>query len=186
MTEDSSISQRQFPSDPTSMAYSNTYGATTRRAPTWRLSFHLNILLGMALFSLLPVLVEGVGGGGWSPLSRRAPSLQSSSMMSAKQMTNKALKISKKQQDNEEQNTSISSAPDISNCNSLYPRGGDDGPAGNLVGTVGAIVDALSGVVRTVLPPAVAFGRTVTSFYRALPRDVILCQAGLLYCFAGG
>jgi len=67
-----------------------------------------------------------------------------------------------------------------------HARIGGTAPPGNLEGTVGTIVDVLSGTIRTILPPTVAFTRSVTSFYSALPKDAILAQAGLVYCFTGG
>ncbi len=39
---------------------------------------------------------------------------------------------------------------------------------------------------RIVLPPTVAAVRAVVAFYAVLPMDVLLAQAGLVYCFDGG
>ena len=47
-------------------------------------------------------------------------------------------------------------------------------------------VQTLLQVAKFVLPPTVALTKSVVAFYSALPRDVLIAQAGLIYCFAGG
>ena len=40
--------------------------------------------------------------------------------------------------------------------------------------------------VRIILPPTAYAIRLIVGFYRSLPKDAIVAQAGLVYCFAGG
>ena len=63
-------------------------------------------------------------------------------------------------------------------------RGGQD--ASPFAKTVGTIVNAVLLVCKVVLPPIVEVSRVVIAFYRALPMDAVIAQAGLVYCFAGG
>jgi hypothetical protein len=51
---------------------------------------------------------------------------------------------------------------------------------------VSAITQILIGCGNLVLPPAVAITRLILRIYRALPKDAIVAQVGLVYCFAGG
>jgi hypothetical protein len=68
---------------------------------------------------------------------------------------------------------------------SSVARGGRQA-AGNFEKTVESIVNIVVSVCQTILPPFFEFGRIVTAFYRCLPMDTIIAQAGLVYCFAGG
>lgn len=74
----------------------------------------------------------------------------------------------------------------------LHLRGGGYSEAAAVVGNVPyqkiieAIVTAVTTTVKTCLPPVVAATRTVAAFYRTLPKDAIVAQIGLVYCFCGG
>lgn len=48
------------------------------------------------------------------------------------------------------------------------------------------LIETLSTVAVFVLPPVTAITKIIAKFYRALPQDAIIAQAGLVYCFAGG
>jgi hypothetical protein len=48
------------------------------------------------------------------------------------------------------------------------------------------VLDILTTTCSVVLPPVVAVTQTVSDLYRALPRDALLAQVGLVYCLAGG
>lgn len=67
----------------------------------------------------------------------------------------------------------------------IFPRGGqvDVAPFVKLVSTLTQILIQCGNVV---LPPVVAVVSLVINFYRALPKDAIVAQVGLVYCFAGG
>jgi len=52
--------------------------------------------------------------------------------------------------------------------------------------TVRTVLQVVTTTCRTLLPPTVAFVRSVAKVYAALPTDAILAQVGLVYCFAGG
>ena len=67
---------------------------------------------------------------------------------------------------------------------SLDYRGG--GSADRLNRPVATVVDLVAGACRLVLPPLFGCARLVGSIYRQLPRDAIVAQVGLVYCFAGG
>lgn len=64
------------------------------------------------------------------------------------------------------------------------PRGGQDADA--FVKVVGTVTQILVQCGKLVLPPAVALTKFVVDIYRALPKDAIVAQVGLVYCFAGG
>ena len=64
------------------------------------------------------------------------------------------------------------------------PRGGQDSDA--FVKVVGTVTSVLIQCGKLVLPPTVALTKAVVDIYRALPKDAILAQVGLVYCFAGG
>jgi len=64
------------------------------------------------------------------------------------------------------------------------PRGGQDADA--FVKLVGTITRLLVGCGKLVLPPAAAMTQLIVAFYRALPKDAIMAQIGLVCCFAGG
>jgi hypothetical protein len=83
------------------------------------------------------------------------------------------------------------SSIDDNDTESTFPddtRGGQSigRPSGNLEKTVESIVEIITGVLRTVIPPVVACARVTIRFYRSLPVDFIIAQIGLVYCFAGG
>ncbi|GAX15175.1 hypothetical protein FisN_12Lh122 [Fistulifera solaris] len=67
---------------------------------------------------------------------------------------------------------------------SLPPRGGQG--INQVVRVVSAITQILIECGNLVLPPAVAIARLIVRIYRALPKDAIVAQVGLVYCFAGG
>ncbi|CAB9528310.1 expressed unknown protein [Seminavis robusta] len=64
------------------------------------------------------------------------------------------------------------------------PRGGED--SDTFVKVVGIAADILVQCGRVVLPPIVALTKMIVGFYQALPKDAIMAQVGLVYCFAGG
>lgn len=74
------------------------------------------------------------------------------------------------------------------------PRGGQEGalydkddPALNgALRVVGAVAQGTISVVKAVIPPVLTVVQHVFGFYQALPRDAIIAQIGLVYCFAGG
>lgn len=72
--------------------------------------------------------------------------------------------------------------------NSFLPRGGADNqvPLSSLDKTIRMAMQVLLTTGRLVLPPVVRVTQTVLQFYVALPKDLIIAQAGLVYCFAGG
>jgi hypothetical protein len=87
----------------------------------------------------------------------------------------------------------IASSPlsnEIDMC--LHLRGGGYSEAAAVVGNVPyqkiieTIVTAVTTTVKMCLPPVVAATRTVAAFYRNLPKDAIVAQVGLVYCFCGG
>jgi hypothetical protein len=51
---------------------------------------------------------------------------------------------------------------------------------------VAAVVHAITATARTCLPPIVGVVRAVVTFYRILPKDALIAQIGLVYCFCGG
>lgn len=51
---------------------------------------------------------------------------------------------------------------------------------------VAMVVEALTTATRKVLPPVVAVVRAIVGFYRILPKDALMAQVGLVYCFWGG
>ena len=51
---------------------------------------------------------------------------------------------------------------------------------------VAMVVEALTTATRKVLPPVVAVVRAIVGFYRILPKDALIAQVGLVYCFWGG
>lgn len=64
------------------------------------------------------------------------------------------------------------------------PRGGQDSDA--FVKAVGTVTSVLIQCGKLILPPTVAITKAFVGIYRALPKDAILAQVGLVYCFAGG
>lgn len=66
-------------------------------------------------------------------------------------------------------------------------RGGNSEENMNaLVRVVGTVTQTLVSCGKVVLPPVVALVSSIARFYHALPRDALLAQIGLVYCFAGG
>jgi hypothetical protein len=74
----------------------------------------------------------------------------------------------------------------------LFPRGGQVDMATavaipkNVIKFVATVTQVLIQCGNVVLPPVVAIISLVVNFYRALPKDAIVAQVGLVYCFAGG
>lgn len=64
------------------------------------------------------------------------------------------------------------------------PRGGQG--IDQVVRVVSLVTQILIECGNLVLPPVVAITRFVVNIYRALPKDAIVAQVGLVYCFAGG
>ena len=52
--------------------------------------------------------------------------------------------------------------------------------------TVGAVTQVLWQGLKILLPPLAYATKLVVGFYRSLPKDALIAQAGLVYCFAGG
>ena len=52
--------------------------------------------------------------------------------------------------------------------------------------TIRTVLQVVTSTCRTLLPPTVAAVRAVAAFYAALPKDALLAQVGLVYCFSGG
>ena len=65
------------------------------------------------------------------------------------------------------------------------PRGGEGG-LDNFVQGVGTVTNIAVQAGSLVLPPITAVASAIVGFYRALPKDAIVAQIGLVYCFAGG
>jgi hypothetical protein len=51
---------------------------------------------------------------------------------------------------------------------------------------VAMVVEALTTATRKLLPPVVAVIRAIVGFYSILPKDALMAQVGLVYCFWGG
>jgi hypothetical protein len=71
----------------------------------------------------------------------------------------------------------------------VFPRGGQvevTAIPNNVVRVVGTLTNILIQCGNVVLPPVVAVISLVVHFYRALPKDALVAQVGLVYCFAGG
>ena len=68
---------------------------------------------------------------------------------------------------------------------SRFPSRGGQG-ADSFVKVVGTITNVLVLCGKMVLPPAVAIIQFIANIYQALPKDAIVAQVGLVYCFAGG
>eukprot|EP00546_Thalassionema_frauenfeldii_P019646 CAMPEP_0178900974 /NCGR_PEP_ID=MMETSP0786-20121207/3762_1 /TAXON_ID=186022 /ORGANISM="Thalassionema frauenfeldii, Strain CCMP 1798" /LENGTH=372 /DNA_ID=CAMNT_0020572019 /DNA_START=405 /DNA_END=1520 /DNA_ORIENTATION=+ len=56
-------------------------------------------------------------------------------------------------------------------------------PLRNFMKELFSMVKSITG---TCLPPLFAAVRSITSFYRSLPKDALIAQIGLVYCFCGG
>lgn len=56
-------------------------------------------------------------------------------------------------------------------------------PLQNFIKEFFSMVKAIAG---TCLPPLFAAVRSITCFYRSLPKDALIAQIGLVYCFCGG
>jgi hypothetical protein len=137
------------------------------------------IFLALALFRVRHVSAVGASGGRWTPSHRTVPKPWSSSSSSSRSTAGLPSPLTR------------SSSNDDNDTQSTFPidtRGGQSigRPSGNLEKTVEAIVEIVTGVCGTVLPPVVACARLTIRFYRSLPVDFIVAQVGLVYCFAGG
>lgn len=66
----------------------------------------------------------------------------------------------------------------------LPPRGGQG--ANTVVRVVSSVTEILVQCGRLVLPPTAALVKLIADIYRVLPKDAIIAQVGLVYCFAGG
>ena len=66
------------------------------------------------------------------------------------------------------------------------PRGGEEGGVDTFVRVVSTVTNILVQAGSIILPPTVAIARTIVGFYQWLPKDAIVAQVGLVYCFAGG
>lgn len=134
----------------------------------------------IAMFALLTVVSTAGATGHWGRLSH----LQSYSL-SAKPST-----VSRKEQ----QFLSSQHRIDLSHTtlntglrvDQPAPRGGHVTPFGAAEKTAATIVGCLTTSVSTCLPVAVALARAIVGFYRVVPTDLIVAQAGIVYCFAGG
>jgi hypothetical protein len=71
------------------------------------------------------------------------------------------------------------------NYDVIFPRGGQVNVA-PFVKFVSTLTQVIIQCGNAVLPPIVSIVSLVVNFYRALPKDVIVAQIGLVYCFAGG
>jgi hypothetical protein len=151
-----------------------------------RATFKLNngcvlMFLALALFSVRDVSAVGASGR-WTPSHRTVPKLWKNKHVSSSPSASSGVPSPL---------TRISKDDDDDDTKSTFPidaRGGYslERPPGNLEKTVEAIVEIVTGVCRTVLPPMVSCARITIRFYRSLPVDFIIAQVGLVYCFAGG
>mmetsp|Transcript_12468 Transcript_12468/g.18299 ORF Transcript_12468/g.18299 Transcript_12468/m.18299 type:complete len:380 (+) Transcript_12468:24-1163(+) len=69
-------------------------------------------------------------------------------------------------------------------------RGGTSG-ADNVAYTpfqkiIRGLLSTIKFITTICLPPFVAAVRSIITFYRSLPKDILIAQIGLVYCFCGG
>jgi hypothetical protein len=138
------------------------------------------MLLALALFSVREVSA-GVGApsGRWgAPSLRTVAQSRKNQPVSSSSISRMPKPLAKIHEDDD----------DAKSTSLLDARGGEafQGPSGNLEKTVESIVGIIIDICRTVLPPVYSFTRCTIQFYRSLPTDAIVAQAGLVYCFAGG
>lgn len=164
------------------------------------MKIHVVVFLGLMLVcsSFIRRVAAGSSGSPFSPPSRHGWGIFSSSFNTKSAMTAASSTRSSPYLLNERQTKLLNSLqqksslfPDHNNNDNgddavfLMPaRGGQDSaPFVKFVGTVTQVLIACGNVV---LPPVVGVISLVSDFYRALPKDAILAQVGLVYCFAGG
>jgi hypothetical protein len=128
----------------------------------------------------------GVAGMRSSPLTTlrstdggRIHSLETTKDFSRLRAKNAALRLL---EEDEEEENNLNSAKAV--LGQLPPRGGQDADA--FVKAVGSVTQILVQCGKLVLPPTAAFVKLIVDVYRALPKDAIVAQVGLVYCFAGG
>jgi hypothetical protein len=147
------------------------------------------IFLALALFFRVQDVSAAVGGGAsgrWTPSAHRTvpnvskPWSSFSSSFSSSSRSN-GVPSPRTRSSTDDNDTTQSTIP-------IDTRGGQSigRPSGNLEKTVESIVEIITGVCGTVLPPVIACARVTIRFYRSLPVDFIIAQVGLVYCFAGG
>lgn len=132
------------------------------------------------------ILVHGLAectkiGGGWSPPNRRSHLEPQTAMHPSLPFSRRSPHLPVEDKDDPMKSEDY---PKKSISDVLRLSGGQ-APSG-LEKTIGTVAGCVAAGVRMTLPPVVACARGVITFYRALPRDAILAQAGLVYCFAGG
>ena len=149
-----------------------------------------------------------VGSSGGPSFFRRPPSVVSSGMTSSHRSfaspvfndnskssyrKNPKRKRPLKSYDGCEDDDDDSNNPALSRNSRFPPRGGEKAdlnilPPGvdGFVTVVATVTNIIIQMGSLVLPPAVGVARAIFGFYRALPKDAIVAQVGLVYCFAGG
>lgn len=158
----------------TSLRYKLTLDYTTS------MRFHSLLVLSLAIFGA-PVHGDR---SFWSarPVTHGAPSSSLS-----RSPRSRALRNIQPQEEGDEDNTN--------NKDALVPSDGLNLRAGgqkknisytNVEQTFKVVIDIFTTTCSVVLPPVVAAGQIVAGVYRTLPKDAIMAQAGLVYCFAGG
>ena len=105
---------------------------------------------------------------------------------------NNNLEYSKEEVEEEENDQACDSESDTVGSSLGLPRGGQslpgegEGGIDTFVQGVTTVTNILVQAGSLVLPPLFAVTKTIVAFYRALPKDAIVAQVGLVYCFAGG
>jgi len=171
---------------------STTHMTNRRIISTRRAVFH-TVFVTTVLLVYVPLSVEGSSfrGRGWS-LSKVPSSVSTVSPFSRRTHPNNGLlniNSSKRQRIRQQ------SAQDDEIDQSIHTRikqlraGGSSSNINhrnNLEENFNAIASILTLCSRTILPPIITTIRATATFYKALPTDAIVAQAGLVYCFAGG
>jgi len=65
-------------------------------------------------------------------------------------------------------------------------RGGSDNAPSSFLQVLKSAISVTLATLRVLLPPTVAAVRTIIAFYRRLPIDLVIAQAGLCLCLCGG